>query len=410
MSAKNQGCRLAPLLALAAAGAFGAGLGLERPWSHRPRLAVLRGAVLLDGRPARAGERLRVGAVLEAPKGGSAALLWGEGASLTLPERTKLAFLGRSRKKMSFRLEHGQALAKLPAAGEHLELSSDLGFVQGRDAAFELYAAARPTGAAADTPRIMRLAVGRGEVWLFTAGAAKPVEVMPAGTRAEVVETHETIFMEGRLLASEWQRLTGRVPKFADPKLPAAEVPPGVWVPRWPGRNGPTPGSRARVKMAYSRELGGGYILGEEKGTWCYDALRDRWRRAGAPQSHPAAPRTPPPSPRCGEGTVAYSPGTYLYYGRMTRACTTWVGPLRQRESFPPRSGAPWEPDWKPLTPPPAANPPPRSGHALYYDPLADLFVVYGGQAQGRAYGDVWVLRLPRARPLLVLPQKEARG
>jgi len=50
--------------------------------------------------------------------------------------------------------------------------------------------------------------------------------------------------------------------------------------------------------------------------------------------------------------------------------------------------------EWEPLFPSPPANPPPRARHALYYDPSVDLFIVYGGDAQSRAYDDVWVFRL----------------
>jgi hypothetical protein len=76
---------------------------------------------------------------------------------------------------------------------------------------------------------------------------------------------------------------------------------------------------------------------------------------------------------------------------------TSWAWSPRAAAGLACADGRTWtwrpgEPGWRLLDPP--NNPPPRSRAALYYDPAADLFVLFGGTGPGGACGDVWVLRL----------------
>jgi hypothetical protein len=227
-----------------------------------------------------------------------------------------------------------------------------------------------------------------------------------------------------------------RAPDFTDAKISAERVPAGAWVPRWPGRNGPTPGSRTGVRMAYSAELGGGVLLesfvGEARrraaadgGTWLYDARADRWKQLTAAvggrwsvtanqgecwdsrRGRFLCLRSDRPdgkvriSSRLPEGRglqpidlrTSEAPGARDYfamdYSPRADAVLLYGGGGADSETWAYRCE---ENRWEQLDPP--NNPPPRTRHALYYDPSVDLFVTYGGDGPARAHDDVWVFRL----------------
>ncbi len=389
---------IALLLTAAALGLFGAGLWLAKPWSSRPRVAAFSGEVLLGEKPAEIGRVIDVGAVLrvKAADGSVTITYEDDGTILTLSGKTRLVYLGRSNRARCFTLTRGEVRVKAPEESAALRIESELGTVSAKGATFELFAAPMPVGAAIDTPRVLRLVVGAGWARFRVAGEGGAAETIPAGVAARIMEGQSRVLLGSRrgsggkrqdgLFAVEWQRMIGRVPQFANAELPAGEVPPGVWVPRRPGRNGAVPGSRTRVKMLYVPLLGGVLSAdgGSDEGSWCYDARRDSWKRQDPPavRVEETAGRKPPSLPSdCRAAPVAHSPkaNAFLLYGRVGEGAETWV--YRNAEKR-----------WRRLSP--RANPPPRTRHALYYDPSADLFVLYGGDAGGRAYDDVWVFRL----------------
>jgi hypothetical protein len=379
----------AALAILLALGALGAGVYLHAPLSRGPRLTVLNGTARIRGGAVEPVSRLPVGLPLEVASHADAATVqYGTESRFTLSGRSRLSYRGRSDSRFEFRLIHGRMFVSSQAGDGHTSVLSPLGSLSCRGATCEVYATAMPVGSAIDTPRVLRLAVAEGCVLLRHGRSKKEVELVPAGVRAEIREGVPRILMTGGLEMADWQRLTGKEPAFADSKLLAREIPAGVWVRRNPGRNGPTPGSLSGATAFYSPKLPGGVLLaggGAEQQAWTYDAEADRWsripgeERAGlTPVAGPAAPSPP------GGGDaarVAYSPKAeaFLLYGRVGRGAETWIHP----------KGAG---NWRRLLPP--ANPPPRDRHGLYYDPVADLFVLYGGDAHGRAYDDTWVFRL----------------
>jgi len=432
---------LGPALAASAAALFAAGLCLERPWKTAPRLAVFAGEVTVNGRPARSDQRLPVGSKVTVGEVGSATLRYRDGTQLALSEKSELTYLGPGRGARSCRLAFGRVLAKVTENAGGLEISSDLGRARVLGTVFELCVSPILAGAAMDTPRTLRLAVARGRVELLLPGQPPARQVIPAGLAAKVIEGLPRVRGCEPLPAAEWQGLLGldSAPDFADARLPAEKVPAGAWVPRWPGRHGPTPGSRTCARMAYSAELGGGVLLesfvGEARrraaadgGTWLYDARADRWKQPTAAvggrwsvtanqgecwdsrRGRFLCLRSDGP-----DGTVRISsrlpedrglqpidlrssgaPGARDYfaadYSPKADAVLLYGGAGGNSETWAYRCAAD---AWERLSP--ANNPPPRERHALYYDPSADLFVIYGGEGPGGVYDDVWVFRLPGA-------------
>jgi len=287
-----------------------------------------------------------------------------------------------------------------PAGGQAVHVSSDLGTVSSREGTFELWVWERGSGPAIDSPRELRLAVGKGRARLTSWGerALPPAlrsavlrgpvrDIVPAGVAAVIKEHRAGIRRVPGLDRNEWQNMLGRVPEFVGREFSAAEVPAGIWILRHPGRRGPTPGSLTEVTTFYSRKLKGVVLrgqIGSAPAAWCYDATADRWRRVPLEQ-HPAEHATPPPPPGCRGAVRARSPklGAVLLYAGAGEGAGTWVC----RGS----TGR-----WEKLQPP--ANPPSRRDAALCYDPSVDLFILYGGSAPGSDYnrgtGDTWVFRL----------------
>ncbi len=389
-------------IAAACAALWILGLALERPWRALPRLAVLAGDVAVNGRPARNEQLLPVGSELAVGESGSATLRYGDGAWLRLGARGRLQVSGGGRTARSLRLEFGQMQAELAEDMRAVELTSDLGGVRAAGAVFELSISPILEGAALDTPRTLRVAVARGEV-RFTLPEARGggVLVVPSGLSLRRIEGLRRPETPRPLLAAEWQRMLGfkSAPVFADNTLPADKVPAGVWVPRWPGRNGPTPGSRAGVGLYWSQKLGGLALSdGADRSgeTWCYDARADRWRSVSGVASvaegeggeDGGAGRirllqaAGPPASREG-AALAYSPkaDAVVLVGGRGGENETWV--YRCAEGR-----------WTRLSP--ENNLPPRMRHGLGYDPAADLFVAYGGEGPGGILDDVWVFRLER--------------
>jgi hypothetical protein len=383
---------LAPTLVAAAAALFATGLSLEKPWRELPRLAVLAGDAAVDGRPAHSGQRLPVGTAVTVGQRGSATVHYSDGSWLRIEEQSELLVAGEVRGRRCLQLGFGRVLVEIPADARPVVIASDLGGVRAAGAVFELSVSPIYTGAARATPSSLRLAVARGKADLEQAGTGNRWAI-PAGLSARSILGTSSIETPQPLLAAEWQRMLklDAAPAFADNTLAAEKVPPGVWVPRWPGRNGPTPGSHAGARMVVSRELAGCVLSGGRftDGGWCYDARADRWRSLTGSQVRPPeagdgpkAPGTPQP-PAGHQGTaMAYSPkaDAVLLFGGGDRAGSeTWV--------YRPREGR-----WQQLAP--ANNPPPRKRHALCYDPAADLFVTCGGEGPGGTLDDVWVFRL----------------
>jgi len=374
---------------LLALGALGAGAYLHAPCSRGPRLTVLNGNARIGGRAVQPVSRLPVGRpLLVADHADAATVQFGSESRFTLSGGSQLSYRGRSNSHFEFRLIHGRMFVSTDPRDGRVSIRSPLGRLSCRGATFEVYATAMPVGSAIDTPRVLRLAVAEGCVRLSLGKSGEESELVPAGVRAEIREGVPRIIMSGRLAMADWQRLIGKEPKFAGPKLLAREIPPGVWVRRHPGRNGPTPGSIGGARAFYSRRLPGGVLLAEKAlagEAWTYDAESDRWSRVAAKDREgltPAEAPAPPSPPPGGEAArIAYSSpaGSFLLYGRVGEGAGTWVC-ARGAQS------------WRRLVPP--ANPPPRNRHGLYYDPVADLFVLYGGHAHGRAYDDTWVFRL----------------
>jgi hypothetical protein len=196
----------------------------------------------------------------------------------------------------------------------------------------------------------LRLAVAQGRAELTLAAGPACCQVVPAGEAVRAIEGQPRISSAAPLLAAEWQRLLGTIPGFTDPKLPAADVPAGVWVPRWPGRNGPTPGSRTRVRMVYSAELGGGVLFGGQGGDnalWCYEARADRWKRvADAHELRKAADAGLFPEPRHGHVLAALPGWGLLLTGgnarldpglvwRLRPGSTSWMRAADDRKCWP---------------------------------------------------------------------------
>jgi hypothetical protein len=358
-----------------------------------PRNSVVSGseAVQLNGRAAAVDARVPVGATLGVAPGGAVTVRYGKGCSFTLSGKARFGYAGRTRAEHRFLLEHGKVFLRVADDGPDTLIRSGLGTVRCPGGTFEVYATAAPVGIAIDTPRILRVSVAEGTAGVRVAGHPAESELVPSGVKAEVLEGEPRIILRGGLGRGEWKLLAGSERRFADAELPAAEIPSGVWVPRNPGRKGPTPGSRTKVRMFYSSELSGGILLPdlEDRDAWRYSAAEDRWHRLVpeklAKLRRPDSRTAPDPPEGSSGAAIAYSPraAAFLLYGRVGRGAETWV--CRDSE------GA-----WRRLRP--AANPPPRTRHAMYYDAAADLFVLYGGDAHGRAHDDTWVFRLKPAR------------
>lgn len=438
------------MLAAAAATLFGAGLQLEQPWRATPRLAAFAGNVTIDGRPARADTRLPRGAKLaiSGEGTGSAMLRYEDGTRVSLSGRGELSAAGISGGVRALRLEHGQlrVVGGDGDASAAIEIASPLGRVRAAGATFELTVSAPATGAAAGTPRSLTLAVARGRTELTAAGRAEradAVQTVRAGLRARVIEDLGRVESIEPMLSAEWERLTvpATIPRFTDSKLPAGEVPAGVWVPRWPGRNGPGPGSRLRARMSYRPDLSAGALepTRDNPALWCYDAAADRWRDASAAGARPLADSTHPEAVPDVRGLVEVArcldsrrgrvlllaapapgdpPGTpaalwsYSTTSREWRKTETPSGPatrMRGSMAYSAKADAvlffggrgsegetwvlrPATERWERVEP--QASPPPRAGGALYYDPAADLFVLFGGAGLDAPRSDVWVFRM----------------
>jgi len=293
---RGGGWRLATLLAAAAAALLTAGLLLERPWRSLPSVAVIVGEASVDGRPARTGQVLRVGSSVAVPAGSSVNLHYADGTWLALSGAGKLRVGGGPGGGRDLDLDVGQILVRIPADAPAVGIDCDLGRVRAEASAFEMALTAILEGAAIDTPRTLRLAVAEGTAALDLPMARGGERVIvPAGLSVVRIEGLDRVETPKPLLSAEWQRLRkdNRVPAFADSELPAEKVPPGAWVPRWPGRRGPVPGSRSPARMLYVPELGGGLLPGggdELDPAWCYEARADRWRMLAAKDRAPRLP------------------------------------------------------------------------------------------------------------------------
>lgn len=356
------------LLAAAAAALFGAGWLADRAGRTPPRLAVLTGRAEVDRRSAVVDQELAPGAALVTQPGGSATLTLG-GTEITLRERTALVFRGRLREGRAFRLVQGTVLCE---GREVVEVATDLGAARLGGGAFELSLAPFPLQK--ENPRTLRLAAGRGAAE-FDPAVGGGAQFVPAGVAFRAAEWDPLLKFDA-LLTTEWHRLCGSAPEFADPQTPLEKIPPGAWAPRSPGRNGPVPGMQTGVRMSYSAELGGGVLSGgrlSPEDLWVYDVRAERWARLPRPAVAPAEP--------AGGSAARGKGGVELRFGgELSADSRTWLR----------RAGGRWEQLLPPL------SPPPRRNGAVYYDPAADLFVVYGGEAPGVVHDDLWVFRAPR--------------
>ena len=350
-----------------------------------PRVKVLSGEVLVGGEPLELESVLAAGTVLSLCGDGAAVTLkCPRGESITITGRARFRYLGATRRGHRYELDHGRLFVRGIAPGSAVSVRNSLGNARLATGVHEVVATAMPTGSAIDTPRVFRVTVAEGSARLAAAGGSAVPMYVPSGIKALVTEGSRQVRIEGYLLPGEWEKLLGRRVLMGDAGLPAAGIPSGAWIPRRPGSRGPTPGSRAGITMRFSAGLGRGVLRGKEGETWLYDCAGDRWSRAEKPISIAVTGAPPRPQPPTGSGqggAVAYSPraGLFVYYGEVDGVPGTWI--CRREGRL-----------WTRLAP--AANPPPRVGHALYYDAVADVFVLYGGQKRNRTRGDVWILRL----------------
>jgi hypothetical protein len=374
---------LAGLLAVTAGALFASGAWLHWRDQGVPRVTVLSGEVLIGGQPARLNSRLPGGVTLiVSGQDGAVTLQCEQGVSLTLSSKASLIYRGRTARGRSYFLDHGTLFVRNAEAAPRLLITSSLGAVEAGDSVFEVFATAMPTGIAIDTPRIMRLSVGKGMARISLAGKPGQEEFVRAGVKAELREGLDRILASEWLNPGEWKRIIGHRPGFADAGTAASAVPSGVWIPRHPGRKGATPGSQSGKEMRYLHKLRGAVLRAGKQDYWHYLAAEDRWNRVAAEdfpaKSNSSSLPAPPPD---SEGVIAYSPRAraFLFHGRVKGVPGTWKLPA---------GGS----NWRWLDAP--ANPPPRVRHALCYDVAADLFILVGGDAHGRACDDLWVLRL----------------
>jgi hypothetical protein len=370
-------------LLAAAAALFGTGLGLRAAGPGSPQIRVVSGEVLLGGAVAGLGSRLAAGSVLELTGRSSAATLRSvEAESVVLTGPARLTYLGSGSLGHVYSLQFGTAFVRLSRMDRRIAIRTPWGQCRSEGGVFEVYVSPRARGTASATPRFTRLSVADGEGFLTPFGDSGRALFVPSGVRAEVREGAKRIVVEGFRRSGEWQRFLGRRPGLGDEHCPLAEIPSGAWMPRRPGSRGPTPGSRSGVVMRYCRTLGLGVLHDAEAGAWLYDAARDRWKRSRSkPPDGDGAGASKRPDPAA-DGVTAQSgrSGALLFYGTVAGRPGTWV--LR-----------PGHKRWRRLDP--LANPPPRSGHALYYDAGTDAFVLFGGEFRGSARDDLWVFRLP---------------
>ncbi len=372
------------MLMVLAASLFLSGWWQSSRMPGSPRVKVLSGRVLAGDQEVSLGSKIAAGMVLTlSGRDAAVTLQCARGEDITLTGEARFTYLGATSGGHDYELSHGKLFLRSTSPDIQIRVRSPLGTATLGRGIFELLASAMPTGSAIDTPRTLRLSVGKGSARLSTRGKGKSSVCLPAGIKALIREGTSRVLIDGYLLPGEWEKFLGRKTGLGNAAAKVAEIPVGAWIPRQPGSKGATPGSRTGIRMWFDARLKNGVLSGGTEEAWLYDAVADRWARA--PKPIPETSEMPPVAPQSPAGAeqgsiVAFSSRAqvFIFCGKVSGNPGTWTCRPGTRL-------------WTRLDPP--ANPPPRSGHALYYDSSADVFVLYGGELQGVACDDVWIFR-----------------